>query len=170
MIIPEVYALMQRTYSKIDPPDLDVSKKEVSELLAEKRRLNTFYREPLKDIINPLKQYNELKRKIISVGGNVLTEDSIVKKRNSLVDKIRRIDFHQEEILYFSEKFAAATRRIHRYQREQKKIERRLKVSEAEEITGRPRRTVQYALRTLVSKGFLQRLGMGAGSRYQLVF
>jgi RNA polymerase primary sigma factor len=134
MIIPEVYALMQRTYSKIDPADLDVSKKEVSELLAEKRRLNTFYKESLKELINPLKQYNELKKKIISVGGDVLSEDPIVRKRKSLIDKIRRIDFHQEEILYFSEKFAAATRKIHRYQREQKKIERRLKVSNSREL------------------------------------
>ena len=48
--------------------------------------------------------------------------------------------------------------------------ERRLKVSDVVEITGRPRRTVQYALRTLIEKGFLQPLGKGAGSRYQLVF
>lgn len=48
--------------------------------------------------------------------------------------------------------------------------ERRLKVSDVVEFTGRPRRTVQYALRTLVEKGFLQPLGRGAGSRYQLVF
>jgi len=48
--------------------------------------------------------------------------------------------------------------------------ERRLKVSDVVEIAGRPRRTVQYALRTLVEKGFLQPLGRGAGSRYQLVF
>ena len=48
--------------------------------------------------------------------------------------------------------------------------ERRLKVSDVVEFTGRPRRTVQYALRTLVEKGFLQPLGRGAGSRYQVVF
>ena len=48
--------------------------------------------------------------------------------------------------------------------------ERRLKVSEIVDITGRPRRTVQYALRTLMEKGILQPMGKGAGSRYQLVF
>jgi Fic family protein len=48
--------------------------------------------------------------------------------------------------------------------------ERRLKVAEVVEVTGHPRRTVQYALRSLTDKGFLQALGKGAGSRYQLVF
>lgn len=48
--------------------------------------------------------------------------------------------------------------------------ERRLKVADVAEITGLPRRTIQYALRTLVKKQFLQILGRGAGTRYQLVF
>lgn len=48
--------------------------------------------------------------------------------------------------------------------------EKRLKVSEVTNITGLARRTVQYALNTLIKKQFLQRLGQGAGTRYQLVF
>ena len=46
----------------------------------------------------------------------------------------------------------------------------RLQVSAIEEDTSLPRRTVQYSLKTLVEKGFLQNLGQGAGSRYQLIF
>ena len=48
--------------------------------------------------------------------------------------------------------------------------ERRLKVIELEETTSLPRRTIQYNLKNLTEKGFLQRLGSGAGSRYQLIF
>lgn len=48
--------------------------------------------------------------------------------------------------------------------------EKRLKVAEIVKETGLPRRTVQYALKTLRSQNFLQLLGRGAGSRYQLVF
>jgi len=48
--------------------------------------------------------------------------------------------------------------------------ERRLKVADIVEGTGLPRRTVQYALNTLARQGFLQLLGRGAGSRYQLLF
>ncbi len=48
--------------------------------------------------------------------------------------------------------------------------ERRLKVAELEKASSLPRRTIQYTLKTLTQKGFLQRLGGGAGSRYQLIF
>jgi len=48
--------------------------------------------------------------------------------------------------------------------------EQRLKVGDLEAQTTLPRRTIQYALKTLTDKGFVQRLGSGAGSRYQLVF
>ena len=48
--------------------------------------------------------------------------------------------------------------------------EKRLKVSDIMTATGLPRRTVQYALKTLSSQGFIKLLGRGAASRYQLVF
>jgi len=48
--------------------------------------------------------------------------------------------------------------------------EKRLKVGDIVEKTGIPRRTVQYALKTLTKQELLQILGRGAGSRYQLVF
>lgn len=48
--------------------------------------------------------------------------------------------------------------------------EKRLKVAFVVEETGLPRRTVQYAINNLVKEEFLQRLGQGAGSRYQLIF
>jgi Fic family protein len=48
--------------------------------------------------------------------------------------------------------------------------EKRLKVADIVKDTGLARRTVQYALKTLTGKGFLQPLGRGAASRYQLVF
>lgn len=48
--------------------------------------------------------------------------------------------------------------------------EQRLRVSEIVEATDLPRRTIQYALKTLNEQGFLQRRGQGAGVRYQLVF
>lgn len=48
--------------------------------------------------------------------------------------------------------------------------EKRLPVGALVEMTGQPRRTIQYSLRALTDKGFLQRIGQGAASRYQLVF
>jgi Fic family protein len=48
--------------------------------------------------------------------------------------------------------------------------EKQLKVADIETSTRLPRRTIQFALKTLTDQEFLQRLGKGAGSRYQLVF
>jgi Fic family protein len=48
--------------------------------------------------------------------------------------------------------------------------EKRLKVADIVKETGMPRRTVQYALNTLTKQVFLQLLGRGAASRYQLLF
>ncbi len=46
----------------------------------------------------------------------------------------------------------------------------KLKLADIEQNTVLPRRTIQFALKSLTEKAFLNRLGKGAGSRYQLVF
>ncbi len=48
--------------------------------------------------------------------------------------------------------------------------EKLLKVSDIERQTALPRRTIQYNLKVMKDMEFLQRLGSGAGSRYQLIF
>ena len=48
--------------------------------------------------------------------------------------------------------------------------EKRLTVAEITRETSIPRRTVQYALKVLTDKVFIQRMGRGAGTRYQLIF
>ncbi len=50
------------------------------------------------------------------------------------------------------------------------KPENRLNVGYIIKTTEIPSRTIQYALKTLVEKEFLQRLGQGRGTRYQLIF
>jgi len=49
-------------------------------------------------------------------------------------------------------------------------LKKQLKVAEIEAATGLPRRTIQFALKTLTQQKFLRRLGKAAGGRYQLVF
>jgi Fic family protein len=48
--------------------------------------------------------------------------------------------------------------------------EKRIQVMELEKSTKFPRRTIQYSLKTLTEKGFLQKTGQGTSSRYQLFF
>ena len=134
LIIPEVFYLIQKTFSKVDPRELDLSKKEISELLAERRRLNQFYREPLRTIAPGIRQYMEQKGKLVSLGEDIVGNNDLGGRRGGLIKKIGAIDLHQEEILLLSEKFTNAEKKIKRYRKEQQKIERRLRVSSSREL------------------------------------
>ncbi|MDC7221448.1 MAG: RNA polymerase sigma factor RpoD [Spirochaetales bacterium] len=134
MIIPEFYSLAQKAFSRKDPGEMNFSKKEISDFLAEKRRLNQFYREPLKAIYPQLKQYIEMKEKIAATDGDVITDEKLIKKREALLKQIEDIDIHQEEILRFSEKFISAVEKIKAFQSKQFHIERKLGVRNMREL------------------------------------
>jgi RNA polymerase primary sigma factor len=134
MIIPQLFSLMDMTFSKTDPRELDLSKKEISEILTERRRLNQFYRESFRKVGPQLKAYMELKQKVVSTGGDVLTDGKLGKKRQELFSLIDEMDIHQEEIVDFSEKFSDTAKKIRHYRREQERIERRLGVTSSKEL------------------------------------
>lgn len=134
MLIPEFYALALRTFSKKDPRELNLSKKEISEYLAERRRLQAYYKEILTDLYPGLKQYIDQKSQIVAKGEDVLSDDKLQKKRDSLLDTLKKIDLQQEEILQFSDKFITASKKIQRYKREQDRIEKRLRVTNLREL------------------------------------
>ncbi|MFP4363847.1 MAG: RNA polymerase sigma factor RpoD [Spirochaetia bacterium] len=134
IIIPEFYSLAQKAFSKKDPREMGLTKKQISEHLAEKRRLNHFYRDAIREVIPSIKNYIELKQKIVDTGGDVLTDEKLAKRRNELLVVMKDIDIHQEEILSFSEKFTSASRKIRKNQKEQEKIEKRLRVGSMREL------------------------------------
>ncbi len=134
MIIPEMYNLLLKTFSKADPKELDISKKEVSEILAERRRLNQFYRESLGEISTSLKQYMDIKSKTIEAGNDITKDAVLIKKKVLLLKKIRKINIHQNEIVVFSDYFMEIERKINHYRKEQRRIERRLNITSSKEL------------------------------------
>ena len=134
MIIPEFHELASKAFSKTDPRDLNFSKKEISDFLAERRRINQFYKDAFKGLAAPLKQYMELKNRIAVTDGDVITDKRLVSKRESLLQGISEIDIHQEEIVRFSDRYAAAVKKIKQYQQKQYRIERTLGVRSMREI------------------------------------
>ena len=134
MIIPEFFKLAQKAFSKADPRDMNFSKKEISDYLAEKRRLNQYYREPLKSIFPSLKNYMDMKEKIASTDGDIISDKKLIGKRQDLLEAIIQIDIHQEEIFYLSEKYINASKKIKQYRRKQDKIERTLRVKNMKEV------------------------------------
>jgi RNA polymerase primary sigma factor len=135
MIIPEFAFLAQETLSRGEPKDdLGRSKKELSDFLAEKRRLTQFYKDPLKAISAPLRTYMELKDRLTATGADILEHVDLAQMRGGLLSEIELIDIHPDEITKFSDKFINAARRIKKYQKEQSKIERRLRVTNMRDL------------------------------------
>ncbi len=134
MIIPEFYSIAQRAFSKKDPREMNLSKKEITEFLAERRRLNQFYKDTLKDILPDLRGYIDLKRKIIARGGDLFDDPELTSLRENLLPSLQEAEIHAEEISAFSEKFIQAAKRIKKYKREQEKIEKRLQVGSVKEL------------------------------------
>ncbi|MEI8092907.1 MAG: RNA polymerase sigma factor RpoD [Spirochaetales bacterium] len=135
MIIPEFAFLAQETLARGEPrDDMNRSKKELSDFLAEKRRLTQFYKEPLKVISGQLRQYMELKERLTTIGTDILEHEELATLRSELLLEIELIDIHPDEIGKFSDKFINAARRIKKYQKEQSKIERRLRVANMRDL------------------------------------
>ena len=78
MIIPEFHDLAQKASSKSDPREMNYSKKEISDFLAERRRINQFYKEALRGLTSPLKQYIDMKIRIAATDGDVITDKKLV--------------------------------------------------------------------------------------------
>lgn len=134
IIIPEFYKLSQKTFSKVDPKDPEMSKKELSDFMAERRRLNQFYKDSLKDVTPALKSYIELKNKILTMGGNILEDPALRKKAKNITAHLRDIELHPEEITKFSEKFISTAKKIEKCMGEQKKLEKCLHIKDIKEL------------------------------------
>ncbi len=136
VLVNEFYGLAQRAFSRRDPRDLNLSKKEISEYLAERRRLYQFYRDAVRSNIADLKAYMEEKREVTDRGGDIITDEGLASRRENLRKKLVKIDLHQDEILSISEKFITAAKKIRKYKKEEERIEKRLRVGSMRELRG----------------------------------
>jgi RNA polymerase primary sigma factor len=134
MIIPEFYHIAQKAFSKRDLRELNLSKKEITEHMTERRRLNQFYKETLRIILGELKSYIEIKRRLITRGVNIFEDKELNEIRGRIMAAIDHAEIHPEEIAGFSEKFIQASKKIKRYKKEQERIEKHLRVGSLKEL------------------------------------
>jgi RNA polymerase primary sigma factor len=134
LLITEFYRIAQKAFSKKDPRELALSKKELTDYLAERRRLNVFYRDTLRMMAAELKAYMDSKRHFVNRGLDFLEDQGIQTLRQRLFVILSRVEIHPDEIYDFSEKFILVEKKIRRYEREQDKIEKRLRVESAREL------------------------------------
>lgn len=152
IIITEFYYLMLKIFSKVEPRDLNLNKKEISEFLAERRRITNFYKENVKEIRPILKNYIDFKQTIVGKGGDVIKNEDIAKKRKNLLKKIANIDIHQEEIIYFSDRFTIASEKIEKYRNELHLLERSLRVNNMRELRNLGRGLAQSGKRKQIEE------------------
>jgi len=134
MIIPEFYHIAQKAFSKRDLRELNLSKKEITEHMTERRRLNSFYKETLRIILPELRNYIDVKRRLIGRGVNIFDDPELNTIRGNLMKVIAKAEIHPDEITGFSEKFIQASRRIKRYKKEQERIEKHLQVHSLKDL------------------------------------
>jgi RNA polymerase primary sigma factor len=134
LFIPELDKLANNIGSRIDPRELSLTKKEISEYLAELRRVTQFYKEPLRPYVPAIRQFMDLKEKIAAEGESVTASSELQRERDELIKRVQGIDLHQEEITAITEKFISAATRIRKVQKENQKIKKRLGVASQKDL------------------------------------
>ncbi len=152
ILIPEVFKLGVRINARVDPRELELSKKEISEYLAERRRLIQYYRESLRDYFNPLRMFMELKRKLENEGINLLKDRELIKRKEELISDLHKIELRQQEINQIAEKFINVSRRIRNIKDEKKRIRKQLYVSSRKEIRDLSRKLTQKNAREAIEE------------------
>jgi RNA polymerase primary sigma factor len=133
VLIPEFHSIAVKA-TRREAKDSSVQRKENTEKIAERRRLNQFYRDAIRDCLADLKDYVENKRRIIARGGDILADAELAEKRESLLVRLKEAEIHPEEINSFSEKFINSAKKIRKYRKEQERIERILRISSTKEL------------------------------------
>ncbi len=144
VLVREFLRLGLRATSTKDPREMNLSKKEATEYLAETRKLGAFYREPFKDHLPGVKRYMEMKRQAESEGGDIFDE-SFIEIRKDVADSLKKVELRPEDISAIAERLIGVARRIRSLQKEMARIEKRLHISSPKDM-----------------KSLLRRLGLGA--------
>ncbi|MHC6201802.1 RNA polymerase sigma factor RpoD [Breznakiellaceae bacterium SP9] len=134
MIIPEFYHIAQKAFSKRDLREMNLTKKEITEHMTERRRLNQFYKETLRIVLSDLKAYIEQKRKVTGRGMSIFEDKELNETRAKLMRTIENAEIHPDEIANFSEKFILAAKKIKRFKKDQERIEKHLRVASLKEL------------------------------------
>jgi len=134
MIIPELYNIAQKTFSKRDFKEQNLSKKEMTEYMTEYRRLTQFYKDTLRTIQSDLKNYMELKRQLIAKDEDYLENKECINIRNKIMKAIKNTQIHPDEIQAFSDKFIQASKKIKCYYKDKERLEKHLKIDSLKEL------------------------------------
>ena len=145
--LPEFYNIAQRARSTRDPRELNLTKKELSEMMADRRRLNACYREAVQEMYPLLKAYMEHKQALVGDDIRIFEDEQLAQLRGRLQTSLATVELHQEEITLLSKRLADAAQRLGSLQRKSERIERRLRITAPREMRSVKRKLSRSAER-----------------------
>ncbi|QTQ13930.1 RNA polymerase sigma factor RpoD [Treponema parvum] len=135
-LIPEFFTIAQKAFTRIDPQEPGRPRKEINEIMAEKRRLKSFYSVYLEPLFPDMKQYIQLKRQLFESeqSGRIFDDERLKALREKIFPELKKIDIQSEEIELISGKFIDATMKISDFRHKQEKKMRELRISSTAEL------------------------------------
>ena len=132
MIIPEFYTICHTIYKKIDPHEPGKARKEINELMAERRRLRSCYVEYVKPIREQMSDYMSLKKQLHTEDPsmNIFNDENLIRLKAPIKESIA-VELQTEEIEAFSNKFIVASKQIDEYHTIQDRRMKKLRISDA---------------------------------------
>lgn len=136
MMIPEFYGVAQKAFSKTDPHESGKQRKEITEEMAEKRRLRACYSETLKQVLPDMKQYIAIKRSLYEAEQSItiFDDEKLVELRKKILPHLQEMEIQSEEIEQFSNKFIEATKRISEFRHKQDRKAKELRITELSDL------------------------------------
>ncbi len=133
MIIPEFYTICHTIYKKIDPHEPGKARKEINELMAERRRLRSCYVEYVKPIREQMVEYIQLKKQLHTEDPsmNIFNDENLIALREAIKAKVVDAELQTEEIETFSNKFIVASKKIDEYHTIQDRRMKKLRITDA---------------------------------------
>jgi len=134
ILITRFANIVQTLNMKIEETEDEFTPKDYKEMVANQKRYSQYYKEQLKDIQPLLKNYIQHKEQLISSGADIFHDESMVKQRVKLLEKLSKVKLEQEEIMAFTEDFIDAEQKINSCTEKKQKIENRLQITNAKEL------------------------------------
>ena len=133
ILIGEYYNLVEKIFHQEEDEE-NFIQRDMPETIAEKRRINQFYRESLKPFANDIKHFMQLKYRLQEVGEDLFENKEFLKSREELKENLKTIEINAEEITFFSQKYISVKNEILSLRESQRLIIQELGVGKVKDL------------------------------------
>jgi RNA polymerase primary sigma factor len=116
-----------------DPKELLPGRRDAFDYLGEARRFGVFTGEPSPENMSGTRRYRDMKKHAESPDGD-LFEEELLPKHRDLTENFKKMELRPEEIGAIAERFIGLARKIRSLQKDQTRIEKRLRTANPKEL------------------------------------